>query len=133
VLPVALVFVAVIVSLFAATDDPRYQPSHIVDSPQHQFTWVGFATFVTVVVGSSLTFVTNIADFCRYTRSRRDVAIGFYTSALLSIVITTFGSFGDTTIALSYHAWLLMYVLMPPPTIDARFVSVHVAAPSVVL
>src|SRR3989442_1641019 len=85
-----LALVGVMVTLYATTDDPRYASSRVLNSPHQHFTWVGFATFVTVCAGASLTFVTNIADFCRYTRSRRDVAIGFYSSSLVSIVVTTF-------------------------------------------
>ena len=40
--------------------------------------------------GASLTLVTNIADFCRYTPTRRDMRIGLFASALLAAAVTTF-------------------------------------------
>ena len=40
--------------------------------------------------GSSLTLVTNVADLCRYTPTRRDMQIGLVSSALLSAAVTTF-------------------------------------------
>ena len=43
-------------------------------------TWLGFATFVTVMCGSSLTLVTNVADVCRYTPTRSDMQIGLAAS-----------------------------------------------------
>jgi purine-cytosine permease-like protein len=62
----------------------------VLDSPDQSLSWVGFATFVTVMCGSSLTFVTNIADVCRYTPTRRDMEVGLIASALLAAAATTF-------------------------------------------
>jgi NCS1 nucleoside transporter family len=90
VLPLSLAFTGVLVGLYLASDDPRFAPSYVFDSPDQHFTWVGFATFVTVACGSSLTLVANIADFCRYTPTRRDVRIGLGASSLLAIAVTTF-------------------------------------------
>jgi NCS1 nucleoside transporter family len=90
VLPLSLLAAGVLVTLFVTADDPRYAWSRVVDSPDQSLSWVGFATFVTVMCGSSLTFVTNIADVCRYTPTRRDMEIGLVASALLAAVATTF-------------------------------------------
>ena len=62
----------------------------VFDSPDQHLTWTGFATYVTVMCGASLTFVTNVADFCRYTPTRRDMRIGLVASALASAAVTTF-------------------------------------------
>jgi purine-cytosine permease-like protein len=40
--------------------------------------------------GASLTLVTNVADVCRYTPTRRDMRIGLVASSLLAAVVTTF-------------------------------------------
>ncbi len=90
VLPLSVVSVAVIVGLYLATDDPRYELDRVLDSPDQHATWIGFATFVSVMCGSSLTLVTNVADLCRYTPTRRDMQIGLVSSALLSAAVTTF-------------------------------------------
>jgi cytosine/uracil/thiamine/allantoin permease len=42
------------------------------------------------MAGSSLTLVTSVADFCRYTPTRRDVRIGLVSSALLAVAVDTF-------------------------------------------
>ena len=89
VLPLSLAFTGVLVGLYLASDDPRFSASYVFDSPEQQFTWTGFATFVTVACGSSLTLVANIADFCRYTPTRRDMRIGLGASSLLAIAVTT--------------------------------------------
>jgi nucleobase:cation symporter-1, NCS1 family len=82
VMPLGLALTGVLVGLFLASDAPRYSVSRVFDSPGREFTWVGFATFVTVMCGASLTYVTNIADVSRYTRTRRDMRIGLLASGL---------------------------------------------------
>ena len=90
VLPISLAFTGVILALYLTSDDPAYAPRHVFHSPEQQFTWVGFATYVTVMCGASLTLVPSIADFCRYTPTRRDVRIGLFASAVLAVAVTTF-------------------------------------------
>lgn len=87
VMPLALGFTAVLVALYLASDDPSYAVSRVFESPEQHFTWVGFATWVTVMWGASLTYVTNIADFCRYTPTRRDMRIGLYASGMAGAFI----------------------------------------------
>ncbi len=89
VLPVSLAFSGVLVALFLTASSPDYAISRVLDSPDQRLTWTGFATYVTVMCGASLTLVTNVADFCRYTPTRRDVRLGLAASALLAAVVTT--------------------------------------------
>ena len=90
VLPLSLAFTGVLIALYFVSDDPRYAVGRVFDSPDQHLTWTGFATYVTVMCGASLTLVTNVADFCRYTPTRRDMRIGLSASALISAVVTTF-------------------------------------------
>src|SRR5919204_2578710 len=90
VLPLSLVFAAVIVVLYVSSNRPRYDVGYVFRSPEQHFTWLGFATFVTVMAGAGLTFITNIPDWCRYTPTRRDMRIGLAASALTSVIVTTF-------------------------------------------
>jgi NCS1 family nucleobase:cation symporter-1 len=87
VMPLGLGFTIVVVALYFASDDRRYAVSRVFDSPGRHFTWTGFATFVTVMCGASLTYVTNIADVSRYTRSRRDMRIGLLASGLVGAFV----------------------------------------------
>lgn len=89
VLPVSLAFTGIIVALYVNSFDPRYDVGRVFDSPEQSLTWVGFATYVTVMCGASLTLVTNVADFCRYTPTRREMRIGLTASALAAAVVTT--------------------------------------------
>jgi NCS1 nucleoside transporter family len=90
VLPLSLVFVGVMVALYASTDDPRFDVGRVFDSPDQHLTWVGFAGAVTLMAGSTLTLVTSVADFCRYTPTHRDVRIGLTASALAAVFVDTF-------------------------------------------
>ena len=90
VLPISLALTACLIVLFLATDDPDYAVARVFDSPDQQLTWTGFATYVTVMCGASLTLVANISDFCRYTPTRRDMRIGLAGSALAAAAVTTF-------------------------------------------
>jgi cytosine/uracil/thiamine/allantoin permease len=90
VLPVSLAFTGILLGLYLASDDPRFAVGRVFDSPAQQLTWTGFATYVTVMTGASLTLVTNVADLCRYTPTRRDMRIGLFASAVLSALVTTF-------------------------------------------
>jgi cytosine permease len=89
VLPFSLATAGVLLGLWLVSDDPSYAVGRVVESPEQELTWVGFATVVTVMCGSSLTLVTNIADLTRYTRSRRDMRIGLIASTLSATAITT--------------------------------------------
>ena len=90
VLPVSLAFTAILIGLYVSTSDSRFAVSHVFSSPHQHLTWVGFATYVTVMAGASLTLVGNIADVCRYTPTRRDVRVGLTASALAATLVTTF-------------------------------------------
>jgi NCS1 nucleoside transporter family len=90
VLPLSVALTGVLVALYLTTDDRRYDVGRIWSAPGEHFTWVGFATFVTVMCGASLTLVTNVADICRYTPTRRDMRIGLVASSLLAAAVTTF-------------------------------------------
>jgi len=90
VLPVSVGFTAVLIGLYLSSDDPSFALRHVLSSPHQHLTWTGFATYVTVMAGASLTLVGNIADFCRYTPTRRDMRIGLFSSALIASVLTTF-------------------------------------------
>jgi nucleobase:cation symporter-1, NCS1 family len=90
VLPLSLALTGVLLALYLASDDPRFAVHRVFRSPDQHLTWAGFATYVTVMCGASLTLVTNVADVCRYTRSRRDMRIALLGSAVTSATVTTF-------------------------------------------
>ena len=90
VLPLSLAFTGILIGLEVTSNDRNFAVSRVFHSPEQHLTWLGFATYVTVMCGASLTLVTSVADFCRYTPTRRDMRIGYTASALSAAVITTF-------------------------------------------
>jgi NCS1 nucleoside transporter family len=90
VLPLSLLLTGVLVALYLASDDERFGLRRAFESPDQQLTWTGFATFVTVTCGASLTLVTNVADLCRYTPTRHAMRIGLGLSSVLAVAVTTF-------------------------------------------
>lgn len=90
VLPLSVALTVVLVGLFVAADDERFGVARVFAGDEQHLTWTGFATYVTVMCAASLTLVTNIADFCRYTPTRRDMRIGYASSAVLAGIVTTF-------------------------------------------
>jgi cytosine permease len=90
VLPCGVAFVVIILTLYFVSDDSRFGVNRVLRSPEQDFNWLGFATFFTVIVGSTFTFVTNVADFTCYTRSRRDAWIGLIGASVLTTALTTF-------------------------------------------
>jgi cytosine/uracil/thiamine/allantoin permease len=90
VLPVSLAFTAVLIGFYVTSGDPSFGVGHVFSSPHQHLTWTGFATYVTVMAGASLTLVGSIADFCRYTPTRRDMRIGLFASAITATMVTTF-------------------------------------------
>lgn len=145
VLPLSLLASAVLVALFLSTDEPDYALGRVLDSPDQELTWLGFATFVTVMCGSSLTFVTNVADFCRYTPTRTDMQIGLAASAVLSAAVTTFiggyaaAASGETNpfvaaagLASSDAVLVLLFVAVAVQTLAANLTNVYTAGLSLV-
>jgi NCS1 nucleoside transporter family len=90
VLPISLAFTGLILALYLTSDDPKFAVGRVFDSPGEHFNWTGFATYITVMCGGSLTLVPSVADFCRYTPTRRDMRIGLFASATLAVALTTF-------------------------------------------
>lgn len=90
VLPLGLVFVGVMLGLFLSSDDPRFDAASALHSPGQHLAWSGVAAYLTLMIGSQLTFLPSAADFTRYTRSRRDVRIGMAAGATGAMIVTTF-------------------------------------------
>ena len=88
-LPLMAVFTAALIALFVSADDPAYAVSRVFDSPDQSLTWVGFATFLTVLWGTQLTVVTNIADFCRYARSRAHMYVGILSGTIVGSFVAS--------------------------------------------
>jgi cytosine permease len=88
-LPLMAVFTGAVVALFLTADDPAYSVSRVFESPDQSLTWLGFATFLTVMWGTQLTFVTSVADFCRYAKSRRHMHVGILAGTFVGSFVAS--------------------------------------------
>lgn len=145
VLPLSLVASALLIGLFLSADRPSYALDRVLEGPEQELTWLGVASFVTVLCGSSLTFVTNIADFCRYTPTRRAMHVGLVSSALAAVVVTTFiggyaaAASGEAnpyvaaaSLTSSEPVLLLLFVAIAVQTLTANLTNVYTAGMSLV-
>src|SRR5580658_1580617 len=73
-LPFKIVILSYIIVLMATSGLPNFSVSEVLAYPgKPEADWLLFVTWMNVVAAGSLTMVTDSADFCRYTRSRRDM------------------------------------------------------------
>jgi NCS1 family nucleobase:cation symporter-1 len=77
-LPFKIVILGYIIVLMATSGLPHFAVSDVLAYPGNpeKANWLLFVTWMNVTAAGSLTMVTDSADFCRYTRSRRDMWFG---------------------------------------------------------
>jgi NCS1 family nucleobase:cation symporter-1 len=95
-LPVKIVILIYLVGLLMSHDDPNFAPGHVLGyagmpGPH----WLVFATWLNASAAAWLTMITDAADFCRYSRGRRDMWVGTITAAGLGTFAAGFiGAYG---------------------------------------
>lgn len=127
-LPFKVVVLGYILMLMMTSDNPSYAPSAVLRyAGLPSGTWIMFATWGNAVAAGWITMVTDAADFCRYTRSRRDMwwgtvagktigaafagVLGAYgAAATLGKVPNVFAVASDLTNA--WPAWLAFLVVV---------------------
>jgi purine-cytosine permease-like protein len=76
-LPFKIVILSYVLWLMATSGMPHFSVSEVLTYPgKPEGNWLLFVTWMNVTAAGSLTMVTDSADFCRYTRSRRDMWLG---------------------------------------------------------
>ena len=82
-LPFKLGILGYALLVMATNADPHFAPAAVLSYPgTAKGTTLAFITWVNVLAANSLTMVTDSADFCRYTRSRKDMWWGTTTGKL---------------------------------------------------
>ena len=95
-LPVKIVILAYLVGLLMSHDAPNFAPGHVLGyagmpGPH----WLVFATWLNASAAAWLTMITDAADFCRYSRGRRDMWAGTIIAAGSGTFIAGFiGAYG---------------------------------------
>ncbi|MCQ8278650.1 cytosine permease [Acetobacteraceae bacterium KSS8] len=88
-LPVKLLILAWMGYTLLAQPDPGFRPGAVWRFQQHHAGWVLFAAWFNTALATWLTMITDAADFCRYSRSRRDMWIGTLLAVLVGILLVS--------------------------------------------
>ncbi len=96
-LPLKLGILGYALYVMMAHNDPNFAPSAVFSYPGGpKAGWLLFATWLNVLASNWLTMVTDSADFCRYTRGRRDMwwgtIAGKLGGAFFSAVLGAYGA-----------------------------------------
>jgi nucleobase:cation symporter-1, NCS1 family len=78
--PIAIAYVCTVLLLYAFRSRAG-SDAFTAGSTSLQFSWVAFAAFFTAMASGALSFVTSVADLCRYSTSRRGVFLGITVGA----------------------------------------------------
>lgn len=95
-LPAKLLILIYLVALMMTHDDPHFALGQVLaykgSAGSH---WVQFATWLNASAAAWLTMITDAADFCRYSRGRRDMWVGTISAAAAGTIIAGFiGAYG---------------------------------------
>ncbi|MER5349424.1 cytosine permease [Kitasatospora sp. NPDC002551] len=89
--PVKLVILGYLLWLLANHQAPGFAPSEVFAySGSAGWQWAVFAVWVNAVAAAWFSQVTDAADYCRYSRSRKDMWIGTMAAALLGTAGSAF-------------------------------------------
>ncbi|MCQ8241441.1 purine-cytosine permease family protein [Rhizosaccharibacter radicis] len=116
-LPLKLVILGWVLWSFVVYPDPHFRPAAVFGYAGHGFQWLLFVTWLNTATSTWLTMITDAADFCRYSRSRRDMWIGtLAASGVGAAVVGTIGAYaaGATEGHLD-NAFALMAQISPTP------------------
>ncbi len=109
-LPVKLVILSWMVITLMTHPDPHFAPSAVFSFMGHGGGWLLFATWLNSWVATWLTMITDAADFCRYSRSRRDMWIGTMLAAFLgALFVSLLGAYAaGASLGLQPNAFALV-------------------------
>jgi purine-cytosine permease-like protein len=93
-----------------AHPDPHFAPSAVFSFIGRGGGWLLFVTWLNSWVATWLTMITDAADFCRYSRSRRDMWIGTMLAAFLgALFVSLLGAYAaGASLGLQPNAFALV-------------------------
>jgi NCS1 nucleoside transporter family len=92
-LPVKLAMFVYLFVLLANQSDPNFAPAAVWSfTGKSGWNWVIFVAWFNAAAAGWLTMITDSADFCRYSRSRKDMWIGTLSASAVGTMIS--GSLG---------------------------------------
>ncbi|MDT7723755.1 MAG: hypothetical protein QOI21_331 [Actinomycetota bacterium] len=86
--PTKIALSVVFIVLLMSHDDPAYSPAVVFGFSGHiGWHWPLLALWLNSVASAWLSMITNASDFCRYSRSRKDMWIGTLAAAVVGTLI----------------------------------------------
>ena len=94
--PVKLLILASLLLTMARSSNPNFHPDHVFHyASKAGWSWPIFVVWTNGMAAAWLTMITDAADFCRYSRSRKDMWTGTILAALIGTVVASFiGAYG---------------------------------------
>jgi nucleobase:cation symporter-1, NCS1 family len=93
-LPLKLLILGWAFVTLATHPDPHFAPGAAFSFGGHGFQWLLFVSWLNTATATWLTMITDAADFCRYSRSRRDMWVGTLLAACLgALAVSTLGAY----------------------------------------
>ena len=94
--PVKILILAAIVIVMMRSSNPDYHASQVMRyRGSVGWSWPIFAVWMNGMAAAWLTMITDAADFCRYSRSRKDMWAGTISAAVVGTLIASFlGAYG---------------------------------------
>ena len=93
-LPLKIVILSWMVITLMTHHDPNFAPSRVFAFASKGGGWLLFIAWFNSWVATWLTMITDAADFCRYSRSRRDMWIGTMLAAFTgALIVSVLGAY----------------------------------------
>lgn len=90
IFPIKLLGMAYITYALLSSGLPEFQWSAISSTPATNTSWAAFAAMVSLGAGVFMTLITDSSDFCRYTKSRKEMWVGVLGGATFSVAVISF-------------------------------------------
>ena len=124
--PVKLLILASLLVTMARSANPDFHPGHVFRYAGHDgWSWPIFVVWTNGIAAAWLTMITDAADFCRYSRSRKDMWTGTILAALIGTVVASFlGAYGaaatlgassnifNVVAGISSSGWMLLAIVI---------------------
>lgn len=89
--PAKIALTAVFIGVMMTYDDPAYAPSTVLAfDVDIDWRWALVALWLNSVISAWMSMITDASDFCRYSRSRKDMWFGTLGAAVLGTLIAAF-------------------------------------------
>ncbi len=88
--PVKIVILGCMLAAMMRSPDPHFHLASVLRYRAGGWSWPIFVVWMNGITAAWLTLITDAADFCRYSRSRRDMWLGTISAAVVGTLVGSF-------------------------------------------